>query len=169
MFPRIIITGSIQCGKSTLVRAILDHFDDNISGYFSQKKMNFEKKHLEIWLSDFCSDLTDCFASKKENENFSIHLNRFDSFLKQIISSDKIPASQIFCIDEIGFLERDSTILKNFILTFPKFEVPIILVVQKRIFPDFQKFFPIPPWQLYDLDFYDSKEVKDKIFTLLKT
>ena len=88
MYPRIIITGSIQCGKSTLVRSVLNDLNDKISGYFSQKMRNSEKKVDEIWLYDYNSDLKNCFAYKMKTGKFKIHLDRFDTFLNQIISSN---------------------------------------------------------------------------------
>ena len=168
MSPRIIITGSIQCGKSTLVRSVLRDLPYKISGYFSQKIMNSEKGLDEIWLFDYNSDLKSCFATKMKTGKFATRLDQFDSFLQQIISSNKMAASQIFCIDEIGFLEKKSTILKSFVQTFQSFKIPIILVVQKRVLPDFQFYFKTPPWQIYDLDFVDFDSTKDQITALLR-
>jgi len=90
-------------------------------------------------------------------------------FVGKIVTSNKISNSNIFCIDEIGFLERESQVLENLLKTFPKFEIPIILVIQKRILKNFQPFFQTPPWQLYDLDFAGSNSVRTQIISLLKT
>ena len=168
MSPRIIITGSIQCGKSTLVRSVLRDLPYKIAGYFSQKEWNLKKGIDEIWLFDYNSDLKSCFAYKMKTGKFKVHLNRFDTFLNQIVSSNKITNSQILCMDEIGFLEKGSIILKDFIQTFQSFKIPIILVVQKRVLPDFQIYFQIPPWKIYDLDLVDSNSTKNEITTLLK-
>ena len=167
MLPRIIITGSIQCGKTTLVRSILDEIHLNVSGYYSQKKWNPEKKEMEIWLIDFNSCLSKCFATKKETGNFTTNIGQFDWFINKIFTSNIIARSEIFCIDEIGFLEKNSRLFIDYIQTFSYCKMPVILVIQKRILPDIRQLLKSPPWKLFDLDSIESISVKEKIIAQL--
>lgn len=164
---KFIITGPVQFGKSTLIRAILAKIGHPVCGYFSQKRWNQEKNRFEIWLQDFNSTKSVCFARRRKSEKFMVDLDLFNRFITT--SSDETTAikCRLFCIDEIGFLEKESGKIKQKLQWLTRIDTPAILVVQQRALHFYRKLLPSPPWSLFDVSRKDHSTVQKEILSRL--
>ena len=168
MSSRIIITGSIQCGKSTLIRAVIDELNAKVCGYFSQKRWNQNKNRTEIWLIDYLTQNTTCFAFLEKEKTFRINLDSFDDFVVKSLAPAQISKSQMLCVDEIGFLEKKSAILRSKCEYLEILQIPILLVIQKRMIQVYGDYFRSPDWIYYDLDEVKSESINGEIIADIK-
>jgi nucleoside-triphosphatase THEP1 len=124
---------------------------------------------MEIWLIDYLSSRSTCFAFFEKGNPFQVDLHAFDDFVKKSLATLPISGSKILCIDEFGFLEKESTTLQSKCLLFEKISIPVLLVIQKRIIHFYKPFFHFPCWTLYDLDEMSREKISREIIKNVKS
>lgn len=102
----IIITGTKGCGKSTLADRVLDSFSGSVSGFrtvFRDRCEETQTLYIESLDGSRC-----CCAADWSNGERRLYREAFDDFAVSLTDS----SSRLVFIDELGFMEKDSSNLK---------------------------------------------------------
>lgn len=131
----IILTGELHCGKSTLVRRILEKLSVDCKGVFSESVL--EHGHVagyglrligEPNLHIFAH--TD-FEKGQHFDKFVVDLAPFER-AANYIEHNLAVQPDLFVVDEIGLIEHTVTPYKQAITNILDSTIPSVLVVQKR-------------------------------------
>lgn len=151
----IFLTGSVQIGKSTLIRSVIEAYPNkNIGGFFTRwiDKGNIngaglyifpcDKKTIPLlWgdnpkinSSDLSSYITDeNLIATFDPSNYKkkiIYKDVFDTVGKKYIKSSK--NSDLIIVDEIGIMEDKSYVFKDEVLSLLEGDTPILGVVRNK-------------------------------------
>ncbi|MDK2866379.1 MAG: nucleoside-triphosphatase [Clostridiales bacterium] len=131
MMQKILITGEMGVGKSTLVRDLLSRAHLEINGFFTIKRGS------EVFLYD-ANDLLkgraipQCIGKCDENGIMTAYPSVFDTFGKTI---NRFPARSLIVMDELGFMERDAKVFCDAVLEIMASDRPVLAVVKARSAP----------------------------------
>ncbi len=165
---RVLLTGALHCGKSSLVRSLLAVWGGPVCGYSSAKRWNTEKRRTEVWLHNHYTSADCCFAVRPDRGAFAVDLARFDDFIVTALAPEILNQASLLCVDEIGFLERDSQQLLPALLACADSVKPLFVVVQERVFRFYQGILPSPPWLHLKLPSNSSDSVQSTILARLR-
>ena len=103
----IIITGTKGSGKSTLANRVLDGFSGSVSGFRTVFRNRCEETQA-LYVESLDGSIS-CRAADWSDGGRRLYSEAFDCLAVSLIDS----GSQLVFIDELGFMEKDSTSLKD--------------------------------------------------------
>ena len=121
----IILTGPKHCGKSTIIKKLLEKFDGTVSGFISE----FDRRDSdtrELLIKNIQGSVSRCCA-RWEAGTVEIFPDVFDNFAASLIDTEK----DIVLIDELGKFEKHCDYLRNAVEA--AFESPCPVIASLRL------------------------------------
>ncbi|MHA1336908.1 MAG: NTPase [Promethearchaeota archaeon] len=139
-FTKILITGPPRCGKSTLVKELINYFEKKgfkIAGFLTPE-IRKNNKRIGFDVEDIKTKKRIILAREmKENTNYrvgkyAIYIDVFEKYMNELMKAIDL-GSDIIIIDEIGKMELLSMNFKDFLLRIFNSENQIIATIGQNI------------------------------------
>lgn len=164
---KMVITGELGVGKSTLLREALDNAPVPVDGLITEPILS-ENIRTGFSIRRWGQNHSVQFAKLVDNSREGIKRYRIESkvfddqgvkILRRALDGDNL-----IVIDELGLMERDS---KNYLRMVEKIFLganPVIFVVQKRALAFYQQMLQAAPHEMLLVEAENHHQILSKIF-----
>lgn len=112
---KILLTGRIGIGKSTIVKSVLKSIDLKIGGYTEEKILNGSIEIIKIKSIGYKSKEGIIAVRDIKNGKVTGYIDVFDIIGTEILD-ESLRYSELIVMDEIGFLEEKAELFRNKII-----------------------------------------------------
>jgi len=180
---KILITGPPRCGKSTLIRKLIDHLKENYMLYgFLTPEVRKNGKRIGFDVKDINSRKNTPLARKGDyNSEFTlgsykVFIEQFNTFLsKSLVNLKGVKGDQnhskpsILIIDEIGKMELFSELFQSKLKEIFSSNLSVIATIGKHMNHPLKEFIlNIPKVKLFSLTRNNQKDIFEKIIQIVK-
>ncbi len=120
----IIITGPKHCGKSTIIRKLLDYFPGNVSGFVTEFD-DRSSSTRELRIRDISGFPSRC-AVRWNNGTFELFSEAFEDFAPQTFDKE----TDLIIFDELGKFEKDCHNLESSVKKAFESPCPVLAVIR---------------------------------------